>query len=167
LACAIVLIALASWAAVTRADLVSGDQVLIRFHGSIRPKIPPRHGTAPVALHVQGTVKPLNGEEPAGLARFTVQVNRHAAFTPRGLPICAPPQLRGTNTQAAPFSSPAASAAPGAHARPDLRPEPSVPSHSASAGLVHLSIRHRRETSMPAYIRPAEVSAGVTQGEEI
>jgi hypothetical protein len=98
-----VLIALATPAllAVARADTVEGDNVRISFEGQIRPAALPRAEPAPVALRVAGTVRPLNAQRPAALERLTIQVNRHAIFTTRGLPSCPMRRLLGTSTRQA------------------------------------------------------------------
>jgi hypothetical protein len=95
------LAALLSAIAIARAESVSGDNVHIAFRGRIVPRALPRSGSAPVALHVVGRVQPLGPQPPAALAQLTLQVNRHAVFTDRGLPSCAVRRLRGTSTQGA------------------------------------------------------------------
>lgn len=84
-----------------RADTVSGDNVRIQFRGSIVPKALPRSRPAPVSLHLEGRVEPLGSERPSSLSQLTVQVNRHATFTTRGLPTCPRRKLRGTSTEEA------------------------------------------------------------------
>jgi len=86
---------------VARADTVTGDNVRIGFRGWIRPGALPRKDPSPVALHVAGTVRPIGGGRPAALAQLTVQVNRHAVFTTRGLASCPVRMLRGTSTREA------------------------------------------------------------------
>jgi hypothetical protein len=86
---------------VARADTVSGDNVRVSFSGSIEPRTLPRGEPAPVSLHVEGKVRPLEGARPVALRRFTVQVNRHAIFTTRGLPRCPLRKLRGTSSREA------------------------------------------------------------------
>lgn len=90
-----------AWPALVRADVVTGDDVLINFHGAIEPRVLPRGAPAPVSLHVDGVVRPLGDATPAGLSRVVVQVNRHAVFTTRGLPSCPPRSLLGTTTREA------------------------------------------------------------------
>jgi hypothetical protein len=87
--------------ALARADTVSGDEVRIDFRGSILPRVLPRSGPAPVSLHVEGRVEPLGAEHPAALSRLTIQVNRHAVFSARGLPRCPRRKLRGTSSEEA------------------------------------------------------------------
>lgn len=74
--------------AVAQADVVSGGDVRVSFQASINPKKLPRRGAAPIALHVAARVTPLEGRRPEALRRVTVEVNRHAVATTRGLPRC-------------------------------------------------------------------------------
>jgi hypothetical protein len=94
-------IALLSLLAAARADTVTGDHVRIGFRARIHPTVLPRSNPAPVSLRVAATVQPLSSERPAALTRLTVQVNRHAHFTTRGLPSCSLRKLRGTSTRQA------------------------------------------------------------------
>jgi hypothetical protein len=82
-----------------RADTVEGGDVRIKFRSSIAPRALPRAHSVPVALHLAGKVRPTGGERPTGLRRLIVQVNRYATFDIRGLPRCAPRELRGTTTR--------------------------------------------------------------------
>lgn len=87
--------------AVAKADTVTGDGVRIDFRGQIRPAVLPRSEPAPVTLRVAGTVQPLDGQRPVALERLTIQVNRHAVFTTRGLPACPVRRLRGAASRQA------------------------------------------------------------------
>jgi hypothetical protein len=100
---ALIIAALAHGASsdLARADIVTGDNVLINFHGSIDPRSLPRDVSTPVSLHVDGIVRPLGAATPAGLSRVVVQVNRHAVFTTRGLPSCRARLLQAANTREA------------------------------------------------------------------
>jgi hypothetical protein len=71
-------IALLSLLGVAQADVITGGNVRVSFRGWISPKTLPRSDSAPIALHVAGTVTPVNGQRPAALKRITVEVNRHA-----------------------------------------------------------------------------------------
>jgi hypothetical protein len=86
---------------VARADTVTGDNTRVSFDGSITPRLLPRAAPAPVALHLAGRVHPLEAKRPVALERFTVEVNRHAIFTTRGLPTCPLRRLRGTSSRQA------------------------------------------------------------------
>jgi hypothetical protein len=91
-------IAMFSLFGVAQADLVSGGNVRVSFQGWISPKTLPRSEVAPIALHIAGTVTPLDGQRPASLERVTVEVNRHAVATTRGLPTCPWRKLISTTT---------------------------------------------------------------------
>jgi hypothetical protein len=99
--CALASAPLLASSILARADLVTGDGVLINFQGQIAPRTLPRDHPSPVSLHVDGTVKPFRGGTPKGLARVIVQVNRHAVFTTRGLPSCRARLVRGVGTREA------------------------------------------------------------------
>jgi hypothetical protein len=84
-----------------QADIVSGGNVRISFRGWINPEALPRAKSAPIALHVAGTVEPIGGQRPASLRKVTVEVNPHAVVTTRGLPTCPWQVLRSrTSSQA-------------------------------------------------------------------
>jgi hypothetical protein len=88
-------------AVVARADTVAGDNVRIEFRGWIAPRKLPRGDPSAVSLHVAGRVRPIGGQRPTALERVTIQVNRHAVFTTRGLPRCPPRRLRAATTAGA------------------------------------------------------------------
>ena len=71
-----------------QAEVVSGGNVRVSFRGWISPEALPRSEAAPIALHVAGTVEPVGGQRPASLEGVTVEINRHAVLTTRGLPTC-------------------------------------------------------------------------------
>jgi hypothetical protein len=80
------------------AEIVSGGNVRVSFRGWISPRKLPRAGTAPVSLHVAGTVQPLGGRNPASLQRVKVEFNRHGSVSTRGLPVCPRRRLQGSTT---------------------------------------------------------------------
>src|SRR6478735_6362495 len=84
-----------------QADIVSGGNVRISFDGWISPEALPRSETAPIALHVAGTVEPVGDGRPASLERVTVEVNRNAVFTTRGLPTCPWRRLKAVRSDRA------------------------------------------------------------------
>lgn len=95
-------IALFSLLGVAQADVISGGNVQVSFSGGITPKTLPRSELAPIALHISGTVTPVEeGLRPKALNRLTVEVNRHAVATTRGLPVCPWHKLRSTTTHRA------------------------------------------------------------------
>jgi hypothetical protein len=100
IAAAAVLCALAA-VAVARAEVVSGGNVRVSFRGWISPRKLPRGESAPISLHVAGSVQPLGGRRPAALERVRVEINRHGVVSTRGLPVCPRRRLLGTTTEGA------------------------------------------------------------------
>ncbi len=74
--------------AVAHADEISGGNVRVTFQGGISPLALPRDAPSPISLHVAGRVTPVDGQRPEALAQVTIEVNRHAVATTRGLPRC-------------------------------------------------------------------------------
>lgn len=94
-------ITLLSLLGVAQADVITGGNVRVSFHGWISPQTLPRSESAPIALRVAGTVTPVDGQRPETLERITVEVNRHAVATTRGLPTCPWRRLLSTTSQQA------------------------------------------------------------------
>lgn len=92
------LCALAPLVAVAGAEVVSGGNVRVSFHGWITPRTLPRGEAAPVTLHVAGTVQPIGGRHPEALERVKVEINRHGIVSTRGLPACPEGRLKGSTT---------------------------------------------------------------------
>jgi hypothetical protein len=91
--------ALFSLLGVAQADVISGANVRVSFRGGITPTTLPRSELAPIALHIAATVTPIEeGQRPQALERLTVEVNRHAVATTRGLPVCPWRKLRSTTS---------------------------------------------------------------------
>jgi hypothetical protein len=84
-----------------QAEVVSGGHVRVSFEGWITPEALPRSETAPIALHVAGTVEPVGDQRPPTLEKVTVEVNRHAVFTTRGLPTCPWRRLKAVRSERA------------------------------------------------------------------
>jgi hypothetical protein len=84
-----------------RADTVTGDNVRIGFRAWILPQALPRGDPSPVSLRFTGRVHPLGEQRPSALRRVTIQVNRHAVFSTRGLPRCRRSRLVATRTSEA------------------------------------------------------------------
>jgi hypothetical protein len=94
-------IALFSLFGVAQADVISGGNVRVSFRGWISPETLPRSKAAPIALHLAGTITPVAGQRPETLERVTVEVNRHAVATTRGLPVCPWDRLISENSRRA------------------------------------------------------------------
>lgn len=95
---AVLLCVLATLAALAAAEVVSGGNVRVSFRGWITPRKLPRTGSAPVALHLAGALRPIGGRRPATLERVKVEINRHGTISTRGLPPCPRGRLLGTTT---------------------------------------------------------------------
>jgi hypothetical protein len=112
------------------ADVVSGGNATVSFGGWISPRKLPRAGSAPITLHVAGTVRPIAGRRPAALKRVKVELNRHGVLTTRGLPTCPRRRLEGTTSAQALKLCPAALVGTGrfrAHVEiPEGAPFPSI-----------------------------------------
>ena len=91
---ALALLAALIGSVVARADTVAGDNVRIGFRAWILPRALPRGDPSPVSLHLSGRVHPIGKQRPSALERVTIQINRHAVFTTRGLPRCPSPPGR-------------------------------------------------------------------------
>jgi hypothetical protein len=86
---------------VARADVVSGGNVRVSFHGWVAPRKLPRGRPSPVALHVAGTVRPIGAEPPPRLESVEIQINRHGIVSTDGLPPCPRGRLKGRSTKQA------------------------------------------------------------------
>lgn len=95
---ALVAICLAVLGGIAIADVTTGGNARISFHGWVAPRTLPRSGTAPISLHLGGTVHPLEGRRPAALKRVRVELNRHGVISTRGLPRCPHRRLVGSTT---------------------------------------------------------------------
>ncbi|HEY5977038.1 MAG TPA: hypothetical protein VIT85_04200 [Solirubrobacterales bacterium] len=71
-----------------QAEVVTGGNARVSFHGRITPNVLPRVKPAPVALAVSGTVRPIGDGRPAGIRRVEIAINRHGVVSTRGLPTC-------------------------------------------------------------------------------
>jgi hypothetical protein len=87
--------------AVAHADVVSGGDVRVSFHGWVAPRELPRGRPTPVALHVAGTVRAIGEARPARLESVEIQINRHGIVSTQGLPACPRGRLRTKSTQQA------------------------------------------------------------------
>jgi hypothetical protein len=87
--------------ALAGAEVIGGDNVRVTFRASITPRTLPRTGSAPIALHVSAKVTPVGGRRPEALRKVTVEVNRHAVATTRGLPFCPWSRLISENSKRA------------------------------------------------------------------
>lgn len=94
-------IALFSLFGVAQAEVISGGNVRVSFRGWISPQTLPRTEAVPITLHLAATITPIEGRRPEALERITVEVNRHAVSTTRGLPVCPWDRLISENSRRA------------------------------------------------------------------
>jgi hypothetical protein len=86
---AAVLVLILGVAGVARAEISQDDNVLVAFNGGILPQTLPRHGTAPVAVSVDTTIKATDGADPPPqLQEIAIGINREGKIFDRGLPTC-------------------------------------------------------------------------------
>jgi len=84
--------------ALAQAEVITGGNARVSFHGAITPHVLPRAGTAPVTLEVAGAVKPIGDARPAGILRVEIAINRHGVVATRGLPVCPRRRLLSSST---------------------------------------------------------------------
>jgi hypothetical protein len=100
-AAALVAIATIAVAAAAHGDVVGGANVRVSFHGWLSPRELPRGDAAPVSLHVKGSLRTTDGNEPPGLERVRIEINRHATVSTAGLPRCRQRWLEATTSRRA------------------------------------------------------------------
>jgi hypothetical protein len=98
---AIAAVCLLALGGIAVADVATGGNARVSFHGWISPRVLPRSGSAPVSLHIGGTVHPLAGRRPAALKRVRIELNRHGLISTRGLARCPRRRLLGSTTASA------------------------------------------------------------------
>ncbi|HVC06924.1 MAG TPA: hypothetical protein VND98_04990 [Solirubrobacterales bacterium] len=84
-----------------RAEVFSGPNVQASFHGWLTPRTLPRTHTAPVALHMAGALRAIDGREPPKLQRLTISINRGGRLSTVGLPLCRLRSIEATTTKLA------------------------------------------------------------------
>jgi hypothetical protein len=86
---------------IARGELTQKGDLIVALQGRITPHALPRYQLAPVALHVEGSIKTADGSKPPRLRRLTVAINRHGRLFNRGLPVCTTGQLELTTSEEA------------------------------------------------------------------
>lgn len=66
--------------------------------GKIIPSKLPRHGEAPIALEVSGSIKSTDGSHPAALKSIHLEFDKNGRLNTTGLPTCKPAKLFSTLT---------------------------------------------------------------------
>ena len=62
--------------------------MIIAFDGGISPNALPRKGARPISARLSGSVRAIDGGPLPQLRRLEIEINRHARFFSRGLPVC-------------------------------------------------------------------------------
>ena len=83
------------------AEPVQRGNLRVSFAGRISPKALPRHGEAPIAVTVGGTITTTDGAPPPQLRGIEIKVNRAGRFDPQGLPSCTYADVQPSTTAAA------------------------------------------------------------------
>jgi hypothetical protein len=98
----VALLALASGAAVAKGELAQDGNLIVGFDGGIAPRSLPRHGTAPVRVSVETSVRTTDGTDPPPQLRaITIRINRKGRVFDRGLPTCRVREIQPTTIRAA------------------------------------------------------------------
>jgi hypothetical protein len=75
--------------------------LILRFGANVSPKKLPRHRYAPIALHINGKIKTVDGTHPSAFRETTVDIDKNGRINTRGVPVCRGGQLEARNTRAA------------------------------------------------------------------
>jgi hypothetical protein len=94
-------IAIVGAATVAHADVFDGANVRATFDGWLTPKALPRTDPVPVQLHLKGSLKTSNGEQPPALRRVVIALNRHGKVSTKGLPVCVKSSISAATTRQA------------------------------------------------------------------
>lgn len=72
----------------SRAEVTATHDAIITFNSRISPRILPRSGSAPVAIHIEGHVKKRKGRRAASLTKIEIAIHKAATLVSKGLPTC-------------------------------------------------------------------------------
>jgi hypothetical protein len=95
---AVTLALILALAAPAGAEVARKDGVIVSFGGSVRPRLLPRAGTAPVGVTVSGRVRSADRRLPPSLRRISLEINRDGVLENRGLPVCREEQVQASST---------------------------------------------------------------------
>lgn len=104
LAISMTVLALACAAAEAGAEaptVATAGNLQLSIEGGLTPKVLPSKALAPVALHVDGLLRTVDGSPPPALRRIVLDSDRNAVVDAAGLPACSAGKLRATSTQQA------------------------------------------------------------------
>jgi hypothetical protein len=84
-----------------RSEVTESGNLVVDFHGGIRPRALPRRGAAPVRVHLSATVSTTDGARLPQLDQVVLEINRFGRLDAAGLPACRPSQLVAATTRGA------------------------------------------------------------------
>ncbi len=121
----VVLAAAALLVTTAAAEPVQKGNLRVSFTGKVSPRALPRHGAAPIAVTVGGTVATTDGTPPPQLQKIEIAINRAGRFDRSGLPSCTYAQIQPSTTAAAMSACGPAKVGEGTFAANVLLPEQS------------------------------------------
>jgi hypothetical protein len=80
------------------AEIAQKETLRVAFDGGIEPRALPRHGSAPVAVTLGGTISTTDGSAPPQLRTISLALNRNGRLDSRGLPACHYHQIQPAST---------------------------------------------------------------------
>lgn len=80
------------------AEFAQKEGLRVAFDGGIAPRALPRHGEAPVAVTLGGTITTTDGSTPPQLRTISLAINRNGRLDYRGLPACHYHQIQPAST---------------------------------------------------------------------
>ncbi|HEV2858277.1 MAG TPA: hypothetical protein VGW80_07745 [Solirubrobacterales bacterium] len=83
------------------AEIAQKESLRVAFEGGIAPRALPRHGEAPVAVTLGGTISTTDGSAPPQLRTISLAINRNGRLDYRGLPACHYHQIQPASTREA------------------------------------------------------------------
>lgn len=108
-----------------QAETVQRGNLRVAFAGKFAPTALPRHGSAPIAVSVGGTIATIDGAPPPQLQGIEIAINRAGRFDYAGLPSCTYDEVQPATTAAAAAACGAAKVGEGSFAANVVLPEQS------------------------------------------
>jgi hypothetical protein len=82
-------------------EVAQKGNLRISFDGRLSPRELPRDRPAPVTVHIDGSIRTVDGSRPPQLRKISIAVNREGRLFLRGLPTCPSQAIEQTTTEAA------------------------------------------------------------------
>lgn len=98
---ALLLTAVAAFAAVARAETIQSGDVRVNFQARFAPKALPRERPAPITVDFEGRISTTDGTHPPALDKLRVELNSAGQVETRGLAKCATSALQATSSDLA------------------------------------------------------------------